>query len=59
MIDFAKHSTFCFLMNRSGEVREEVPVALSAGGKYAELILANGQKVDLHEGMEIKLRERN
>ena len=50
---------FCFLMNRSGEVREEVPVALSAGGKYAELILANGQKVDLHEGMEIKLRERN
>ena len=48
---------FCFLMNRSGEVREEVPVALSAGGKYAELILANGQKVDLHEGMEIKLRE--
>ena len=49
---------FCFLMNRSGEVREEVPVALSAGGKYAELILANGQKVDLHEGMEMKLRER-
>ena len=26
---------------------------------YAEVILANGQKVDLHEGMEIKLRERN
>lgn len=50
---------FCFLMNRSGEVREEVPVALSAGGKYAELILANGQKVDLHEGMEMKLRERS
>lgn len=46
-------------MNRSGEVREEVPVALSAGGKYAELILANGQKVDLHEGMEMKLRERS
>ena len=50
---------FCFLMNRSGEVREEVPVALSAGGKYAELILANRQKVDLHEGMEMKLRERS
>ena len=50
---------FCFLMNRFGEVREEVPVALSAGGKYAELILANGQKVDLHEGMEMKLRERS
>ena len=50
---------FCFLMNRSGEVREEVPVALSAGGKYAELILANGQKVNLHEGMEMKLRERS
>ena len=50
---------FCFLMNRSGGVREEVPVALSAGGKYAELILANGQKVDLHEGMEMKLRERS
>ena len=50
---------FCFLMNRSGEVREEVPVSLSAGGKYAELILANGQKVDLHEGMEMKLRERS
>lgn len=50
---------FCFLMNRSGEVREEVLVALSAGWKYAELILANGQKVDLHEGMEMKLRERS
>ena len=50
---------FCFLLNRSGEVREELPVALSAGGKYAELILANGQKVDLHEGMEMKLRERS
>ena len=32
---------------------------VSAGGKYAELILANGQKVDLHEGMEMKLRERS
>ena len=50
---------FCFLMNRSGEVREEMSVALSAGGKYAELILANGQKVNLHGGTEMKLRERN
>lgn len=48
----------CLLMNRTGKVREEVPVVLSAGGKHAELILANGQKVDLHEGMEMKFRER-
>ena len=39
-------------------MREEVPVVLSAGGKHAELILANGQKVYLHEGMEMKFRER-
>ena len=48
----------CLLMNRTGKVREEVPVVLSAGGKHAELILANGQKVYLHEGMEMKFRER-
>ena len=48
----------CLLVNRTGKVREEVPVVLSAGGKHAELILANGQKVDLHEGMEMKFRER-
>lgn len=48
----------CLLMNRTGKVREEVPVVLSAGGKHAELILANGQKVDLYEGMEMKFRER-
>ena len=47
------------LVNHTGEVREEIPVVLSAGGKHAELILANGQKVDLHEGMEMKLRERS
>ncbi|WP_455509745.1 FecR family protein [Butyricimonas paravirosa] len=47
----------CLFMNHTGEVREEVPVVLSAGGKHAELILANGQKVDLHEGMEMKFRE--
>ena len=49
----------CLLVNHTGEVREEIPVVLSAGGKHAELILANGQKVDLHEGMEMKLRERS
>ena len=49
---------FCFLMNRSGEIQEEDPVVLSAGGKYAELILADGQKVDLYEGMEMKFQER-
>ncbi|MFR7808639.1 MAG: hypothetical protein ACLU4N_04830 [Butyricimonas faecihominis] len=35
-----------FLMNRSGKFGR-VPVALSAGGKYAELILANGQEGEL------------
>ena len=45
-------------MNHKGEVREKVPVVLSAGGKHAELILANGEKVDLYEGMEMKFRER-
>ena len=49
----------CLLVYHSGEFREEIPVVLSAGGKHAELILANGQKVDLHEGMEMKLRERS
>ena len=48
----------CLLMNHTGEVREKVPVVLSAGGKHAELILANGEKVDLYEGMEMKFRER-
>ena len=49
----------CLWVKHGGEVREEIPVVLSAGGKHAELILANGQKVDLHEGMEMKLRERS
>ena len=48
----------CLLMNHTGEVLEKVPVVLSAGGKHAELILANGEKVDLYEGMEMKFRER-
>ena len=47
-----------FLISRSEGVRVEVPVALAAGGKNAELILANGQKIDLHEGMEMQLRGR-
>ncbi|MCQ4875522.1 FecR family protein [Butyricimonas paravirosa] len=46
-------------VSREKEVRREIPVALSAGGKQAELILADGKKIGLHEGMEIKLREKS
>lgn len=48
----------CWYVSREKEGRREIPVALSAGGKQAELILADGQKIGLHEGMEMKLREK-
>ena len=46
-------------VSQEKEVRREIPVALSAGGKQAELILADGQKIGLHEGMKMKLREKS